>query len=307
MAVVAKPEIIQDHVYFQQITNAIGTKDYLKVLTYIGAAVLSLLSFSLLFSLFVTKKLLTFGANLGASLSTRLFRYYMNQGWLFHSERNSAELTTRISAETYRTTQGIIQPLLNLVSKSVLALFIAASIFLLNPLVAIVGLLIFGTAYGTIYTLTKNKLKRNGEIISNVAVIRFRAMSEGFGSIKDTLLLNLQTKFADQFATNSQLVAKGQSENQFYSSAPRYIIELIAYGAIIGLVMYLIITRYGQLDQILPIISIYALAGFKLMPALQNIFFCITQIKANKAAFENIKEDLQRSDISIVQGNEAIS
>lgn len=298
MAIVANPGIIEEKATFQQISNFLGTTTHLETLIYIGSAVLGILALSLLFSLFVTWKLMNFGANLGSNLSSRLFRYYMNQNWLFHSQNHSAELTTKISAETYRTTQGIIQPMLTMVSKVVLALFISISIFLLNPIVAIVGLTIFGSTYLLIYTTIKVKLSENGMRISSISAIRFRAMSEGFGGIKDTLLLNLQNKFSHQFELNSNALAKSQSSNQFYACAPRYILEMIAFGSVIMLIIFLIITKHGELDKILPTISIYALAGFKLMPALQNIFLCLTQIKANTPAFDTIKEDLNKGLIS---------
>ncbi len=295
MAIVANPEIISQKDYFQYVAERLDSSNKLEVLGFFGLAVLCLLTVSSLFSLFVTKRLLVFGAELGASLSSRLFRYYMGQDWLFHSHKNSSELTAKISAETYRTTQGIIQPLLMATSKAVLVIFISTSIFIFNPLVAIAGLSIFGGAYLIIFTIIKLKLAKNGRSISEISVIRFQAMAEGFGGIKDTLLSNLQEKFAKQFEENSNRLAICQSNNQVYALAPRYILELIAYGAVIGLVMYLIISEQGKLDQILPIISVYALAGFKLLPALQHIFFSLTQIKANTSAFENIKEDLNKS------------
>jgi len=49
------------------------------------------------------------------------------------------------------------------------------------------------------------------------------------------------------------------------------------------------------LGMILPIISVYALATFKLMPALQQIYMNIGNIKANISAFESIQLDLENS------------
>ncbi len=50
--------------------------------------------------------------------------------------------------------------------------------------------------------------------------------------------------------------------------------------------------------MILPIISVYALATFKLMPALQQIYMNIGNIKANISAFESIQLDLENSNQS---------
>ena len=47
--------------------------------------------------------------------------------------------------------------------------------------------------------------------------------------------------------------------------------------------------------MILPILSVYALAGFKLLPAFQQIYVCAARIRGNIAAFESIQEDLANS------------
>jgi HlyD family secretion protein len=78
--------------------------------------------------------------------------------------------------------------------------------------------------------------------------------------------------------------------------------ELIAFSSAVLLVMFLIIFYEGNLSTILPLISIYALAGFKLLPAFQQIYFSISTIQGNIASLENLKIDLhssQKTDLSI--------
>ena len=71
--------------------------------------------------------------------------------------------------------------------------------------------------------------------------------------------------------------------------------ELLAFGAMISLVLVLLTTRDGNLSQVLPVLAVYALAGFKLLPALQQIYGSVTTIRGNTAAFDAIKTDLLAS------------
>jgi HlyD family secretion protein len=73
------------------------------------------------------------------------------------------------------------------------------------------------------------------------------------------------------------------------------VIELIAFGAFIGLVLYLIETHQSNLGVILPLVSVYALAGYKLLPAIQSIYYSLAEIRANIPAFEAIISDLEGS------------
>jgi HlyD family secretion protein len=71
--------------------------------------------------------------------------------------------------------------------------------------------------------------------------------------------------------------------------------ELVSYGAMISMVLLLLVTYDGNLGFVLPILAVYALAGLKLLPALQQIYASISQIKGNLSAFESIKEDFTDS------------
>ena len=73
--------------------------------------------------------------------------------------------------------------------------------------------------------------------------------------------------------------------------------ELVAFGSMIALILYLLIANYnGNLGIILPIFSVYALGTFKLLPAFQQIYASIAIIKGNIASFTSIQRDLLDSD-----------
>lgn len=66
--------------------------------------------------------------------------------------------------------------------------------------------------------------------------------------------------------------------------------ELIAFGAVIFLVLYLLSAYDGNLGNILPVLSVYALAGFKLLPAFQQMYTSLAQVKGNIASFDSIEK-----------------
>ena len=49
------------------------------------------------------------------------------------------------------------------------------------------------------------------------------------------------------------------------------------------------------MSEILPVLTIYALAGFKLLPAFQNIYANLSHVRGNIASFEEISSDLEGS------------
>jgi HlyD family secretion protein len=214
---------------------------------------------------------------------------------LFHASGSSAQLTKQISTECTRVNQGILVPFMHLNANVVFVIFLSVSIFIFDPIVAIVGFAIFAISYYFIFKLVSLTLLNNGRSISEMYEKRFRLMNEGFGGIKDVLLLGRHHDFVDRFYKTGVKFAYSQGMNSALAHAPRYFMELIAFGSMISLIIYLFINYNADVSKILPILSVYAIAGIKLLPAFQAIYNSLASIEANTSAYESIHEDLVNS------------
>lgn len=295
MALVGDISLLEKDGLFAELYQFSGVSNPMDFLFYTGLAVLFMLAFSTVISMFTIWKLSLYAARIGTEISDRLYAHYLQQDWLFHASGSSAHLTKQVSTEALRVTDQIIQPLLQMNAKVVLAVFISVSILIYDPLIAISGLLLFACAYFLLYKLVRKRLHANGLKMSHVFTQRFQLMNEGFGGIKDVLLLNRRYDFVERFQESGKAFAQARGTNIALSQVPRYFMELIAFGAMISLVLLLIKLYQGNLGTVLPILAVYALAAFKLLPALQQIYSSITLIKGNAAAFEAIKGDLEQS------------
>jgi ABC-type multidrug transport system fused ATPase/permease subunit len=264
-------------------------------LFWLGIMVLMVLTAASIFSMFTVWRLSLYGAKVGAELGNRLYRYYMYQPWLYHANTSSSHLTKQISQETLRMTNFVINPLLHMNAKLVMALLMSAVIFIYDPVVAIIGITIFVVCYYLLFVTVRRRLVKNGKAISETQSQRFKLMAEGFGGIKDALLLGHQKTFIDRFEKPSLQFAQAAGSNQAISQVPRYAMELVAFSSIIFLVLYLLSTHNGNLGTILPVLSIYAMAGFKILPALQKVYSSMSQIRGNLASFEAVRDDLYES------------
>ncbi|MEZ7500916.1 ABC transporter ATP-binding protein [Psychrobacter sp. Arc29] len=295
MTLVGDISILEKDNIFARLYQMSGLTNPIDFVFYTGLLVLIALTFSTIVSMYTTWKLSLYGAKVGIEIADRLYAYYMRENWQFHASGSSAQLTKQVSTEAMRITGGIVQPLMRMNAKIVLTILISVSIIIYNPMIAIVGLLIFALAYFSLYKLVRKKLVSNGRKLSEVSTDRFRLMNEGFGGIKDVLLLNRSEDFTNRFESSGRIYARAIGVNAGISQVPRYFMELIAFGSMIGLVLLLIKLHEGDLGVVLPILAVYALAAFKLLPALQQIYGSIAQIKGSLAAFDAVKGDLEKS------------
>lgn len=295
MALVGDMSQLQGDGVVAEVYRLSGLQDPRTFLFWIGVGVLVALALAATISMFTIWRLSMYGARVGAELSSRLYKHYMHQPWLFHASGSSSQLTNQIAQECTRITNGIINPFIQMNARIVMAALMAVAIFVFNPAVAITGLVIFASAYMAMYRIVRQRLIRNGGTITEAQRLRFKLMGEGFGGIKDALLLGRQQVFTDRFEKAGARFADAQGKTQVMSQVPRFIMELVAFGSVIFLILYLLAAHDGNLGTILPLLSVYALAGFKLLPAFQQIYTSISQIRGNLVAFEGLRDDLRAS------------
>jgi ATP-binding cassette, subfamily B, bacterial PglK len=295
MALVGDISLLEQGGLFTQLYQFSGLTNPTDFLFYTGLFVLVMLILSSVISMYTIWRLSMYGTRVGTELADRLYAHYLQQDWLFHAGTSSALLTKQISVEALRVTDTIIQPLLIMNAKLVLTIFILIGMFVYNPLLALSGIVLFAGAYILLYKIVRKRLQDNGNNMSQIFTKRFRLMNEGFGGIKDVLLLNRRHGFVERFQESGKNFAYARGANNAISQVPRYFMELIAFGSMIGLVLVLIKLHQGNLGAMLPVLALYALAAFKLLPAIQQLYVGIAQIKGNAAAFEAIEDDLTES------------
>ena len=281
--------------FITELFKASGLRTPVEFLIALSFVVLGLLIGSAIISMFTIWHLSLYGEKIGASLSNRLYHYYLNQTWLFHANNNSSQLTNKISVECSRITESIINPLMYMNARLVLVIVMAFSILIYNPIVALVGTAIFSFSYFFIYKLMNVKYDEYGKVITKGNTMRFKLMGEGFGGIKDTLLTGRQSLFVDNFRNASNMLATAAGKNIALAQIPKHVIELLAFCIAIFMVLFLLIGSGGNIGTILSILSVFCIAGLKLLPAFQQIYFCAASIRGHLAAFENLKYDLYAS------------
>ena len=291
MALVANIGALESNVLLAEIYKFFGSIDTNQFLIIAACLVLILLTLSAFISMFTIWQLSMQGSQIGADLSNRLFQYYLGKDWLFHAKGNSTILINKIMAECNRITSSVLIPLLQLYAKLVMTIAMSIAIFIYNPLVASLGIFIFASCYYFLYLSVRLTLDRNGQIISDEQALRFKILGEGFGGIKDILLSRRQHFFIDKFFSASDRYAYVLGNTTALGLLPRYLMELVSFGSIISLVLVLLIFGDNSIASVLPVLSVFALAGFKLLPAFQLIYASLASIKSNLAAFKNLKDD----------------
>jgi len=295
--VVSEGGIVTGNKYIHQLYLWSGVEEP-DFIFYLGFVALIILMVGAILSIFTIWKVSLFASQYGTELGNKLFTNYINQPWSYHLTSNSSELIKKVSVESIRVTDKILTQLMLMNARIVLIVLITISVFIYEPIVAITGAVIFTLSYYLLYRSASKKLLANGQIFSNKLTKRFKLLSEGLGGIQSVITLNKKNKFIKDFNLSGIPMWRAHGTNVAVSMMPKFFMEFVVFGGFISLIMALIYFNTGNLSSILPQMSVFGVVAIKFLPAFQQVYNGLTQIKGNLAAWEEIKEDLIMSPSS---------
>ena len=297
VAVVISPELIYENSYLAQIYNFFSFQSETNFIIFLGLVLITTLLISNSYQAFMTWIITYFTNMQGCRLSVRLLENYLGRPYGFFLIRNTSELGKNILVEVERVTVGIFMQSLLILSKIVVVLFIFLLLIFVNPLIAITSTIFLGTIYALIFKLVKHRLLYIGEATSEVNFKRYKAANEAMSGIKDIKLRGSEKEFVKRFLSPAKKLAIFSSQKILIASLPRYFLEVIAFGGIVAIIISLISLTNGINNNIIPVISLYVMAGYRLMPALQQIYSSLTNLKFNLPAFEYLIKEFSNSNI----------
>ena len=180
---------------------------------------------------------------------------------------------------------------MTLMAQSTVALALLILLLVVDPLLALAVGLVLGLAYAGIFVVVSGWLNRLGVARVKANQARYTAVSEAFGAAKEVKVGGLEQAYTQRFAKPAEIYAKGQATAQIIARLPRFALEAVAFGGMLLVMLYLM-TKSGSFAAALPIIALYAFAGYRLMPALQQIYGAFTQLRFAGPALDALHKDL---------------
>ena len=280
MAVLTNPEIIETNIILSKMfqASAIFQIETSQQFVFgLGVLVFFLLVISLSFKALTTYVQVRFVQMREYSIGRRLVEGYLQQPYDWFLSRHSADIGKTILSEVSMVIGNAINPLMDLIAKSMVAISLIILLIITDPKLALVVGLSLGVAYGLIYYFTRGFLNRIGKERLKSNELRFTAVSEAFGAAKEVKVGGLEQTYIKRFCESAKTYARSGAASTVITQLPRFILEAIAFGGIMLVILYLMMKK-GSFNNAIPIISLYVFAGYRLMPAIQNIFASLTQL-----------------------------
>ena len=228
-----------------------------------------------------------YAQHLGHWLRLRVLRRIASRPWSYFLGQNTAILLKKTTWDVNNMIMNVVLPLLEGFARLLTAVFLTVTLVVISPRIAIFASLVLVVYYVFIFAILQKPRRRLSEAHRAADRGAFQDAQQLLAGIKTVKLYGVENFFIERFAQHSLTQALVNSRANLYYHFPKYVLEPIAFGGVIATVL-LFAARGENLGQIIPILGVVGLAGYRLLPALQLLYTQMAQIATNRHALEEV-------------------
>lgn len=285
------PSSIDETEYLVWIRDTFGLYDAKQMLMVMAVVMIVIYILKNIYIMFMYSEQYRFTFNNQRKLAVQMLNCYMQQEYSFHVSKNVAELQRNVTADV----NGFFTVLLNTLQMiAEVSVCVLVSLFLVNTdlmttILLAVLMVVFIAVFAGIF---KKVLVKKGEEnrVANMHVTKW--ILQSFSGIKEIKVIDAEDYFISNYDKHYKKCATLQRQQSTMTIMPRPIMETVCICGLLLTVIIKLIIAETEITELIPTLTAFAMAAFRLLPAFNRITGYLSGIMFNKPAIDAVYQDL---------------
>ncbi len=245
-----------------------------------GFALLLLFVLKTILSAATSYRQFKFSYRVQMSLGKRMLQRLLAHDYSFFLQQNTAILLKNVTTEVLLFTGGVLIPSLQLVTQAMITVTIVGLLAWASPATAAITVVIIGGMIALLYMSLHRKLTAWG-LVREVKLAELnRTTHQALAGVKAVKTTGSERLFLDEFERHGIAYARSNTLYQTAAVTPPLIIELVLFGG--GICVLLYYSARGQdIRALLPLVTLFGVAAYRILPAARQIFTHVVTIRYN--------------------------
>jgi ABC-type multidrug transport system fused ATPase/permease subunit len=228
-------------------------------------------------------------------LTNRLFRNYLSLSYREFTNKNSSQLEKTIITEATYLSQLIIA-VMRFISETAVALLLYALLLYSNPRITVAITLVMAVVAILLVWPIRRIITRQGVLRENYQARMYSIINDAFGNFKFIKMLSNQESILKNFSKASIGFSKSNVVNTTATQLPSSVLETIALVLLIGVILYILQSNPDG-SRVIPVVSMYALAMFRMVPAANRMLHYTGNILYYRRSLDIVHENMIQTTV----------
>ena len=225
-----------------------------------------------------------------AELSHRLFAAYLAAPYDFHFRRNSAVLIRRVTDGVHNVFRGVLGSLVTIATEALVVAGLVVVLGVTAPGVTLVAVVVVGGLLSVPLLLSRRAAARWGRAVQLIDTAILQTLQQSLGAVKEVKLTGREAFFLGQLGERVPAAARLRLRFLTLGASLRMAVETVFVCGL--LLVSLLITLRHEPSGVLPLLGLYAYAGFRVIPSANRIMLYVTELRYSRAWIHDLCDDL---------------
>lgn len=289
--VAMSPESVNETWYLSFINELFGFSEIKQLITFLALFLVLVYIIKNLYISMMYNLQYRFIFNNQRRLAVKMMNAYMHQNYLFHVSRNVAELQRNVTEDVngfYTVVLNAMQFIAEASVCVVLVLFLMRT-DIMTTLVVAALVFIFAIFVGVVF---KRTLVKKGKENRNTSIKLTKWVLQSFSGIKEIKVMNKESFFLSNYENTYRRFTVIQRQQSMMTFIPRPMMETVCISALLITLVVKVNMFEADLTEFIPMLSVFAIAAFRMLPSFNRISGYMSAMMFNKPAIDVLYDDL---------------
>ena len=236
-----------------------------------------------------------FMGHLSLNQQRKTFESYLSTSYLEIRDKSSAEILRDISQESKLITGQYISPFLTLCLNLITITFMMVFLIIYNIKITISLIIVFSLFFYLFNYLFKEKLEKYGVLRQSLNLSILQSIKDTFDGLRELMIYKKKKIFLENFIKQSIKLTNLGIRKSIISVLPKLLAESLIFTTFMLAIIYFIFNGY-PMSKIIAIVSVYALAGFRILPIFLSAVKSYQKLNYTKSAVDLINKVTSKSN-----------
>lgn len=222
--------------------------------------------------------------------SSNLMKNFVRRDYEYYLNAETAVIQRSITADVSNM-YALIMSVLQIAAESIVAVFLAVTLFIKDPVMTIVLAVVLLVTLVVIKNIIKPIMNRTGKENQDYGAAMFARIAETIQGIKEIKVAGREQHFIEEYCEVGEGYVKAMERQNMFNNTPKLLIETVCFGALLSYIAVLILCGV-DVSGMVSLLAAFGIAAMRLLPAASRINNQLTSMAFNEPFFFNVSDNL---------------
>ena len=235
----------------------------------LALAAVFILVFKTVLSALLSRRIIRFLANRQADVSVRLAREFLSRPLSDVQRWTTPEAMYALGSGVAAATVSLLGSAITICSEVFLFTIVGITLFVLDPLLTIICIGLFGIIVLLLHRVLGGWTARNAQVMTDASIDTLTAVSEALATYREATVLNRRDLYVTRYEGLVGRYAGSSSTASFILEIPKYVLDIALYLGVLLLGVVQFLTK--DWTSAAATVALFLAAGSRILPGLLRL------------------------------------